>query len=268
MNTFRLGKHAGLHDLRGDSGGSGNSFAVADRSGGPTAVASPSRTSPRRRAGDVFAVIDRRKLERECFVRVIESMHRSLKMMAYGSVTEWKASGANQPSAILLNVGGRRVSEPSAGEEIKNLVDQADDAPVIVLAESEELAEMIAAVDNGACGYIPASVSADLVIEAARLTSAGGVFLPASSVLALREAIIQKDEHKTGVEEYFTSRQAAVADALRRGKANKTIAYELNMCESTVKVHIRTIMKKLHATNRTQAAYKLNSLFPATSGAE
>ena len=52
-------------------------------------------------------------------------------------------------------------------------------------------------------------------------------------------------DRPTGIEELFTSRQAAVADALRRGKANKTIAYELNMCESTVKVHIRTIMKKL-----------------------
>jgi DNA-binding NarL/FixJ family response regulator len=39
------------------------------------------------------------------------------------------------------------------------------------------------------------------------------------------------------------------------------IAYELMMCESTVKVHVRHIMKKLGATNRTQVAYLTNSLF-------
>jgi DNA-binding NarL/FixJ family response regulator len=58
----------------------------------------------------------------------------------------------------------------------------------------------------------------------------------------------------------FTARQAAVADRLRRGKPNKLIAYELNMCESTVKVHIRNIMKKLRASNRTEAGYKLNAM--------
>jgi DNA-binding NarL/FixJ family response regulator len=43
--------------------------------------------------------------------------------------------------------------------------------------------------------------------------------------------------------------------------ANKLIAYELAMCESTVKVHIRNIMKKLNATNRTQVAYLTRGYF-------
>jgi DNA-binding NarL/FixJ family response regulator len=50
-------------------------------------------------------------------------------------------------------------------------------------------------------------------------------------------------------------------EALRKGKANKIIAYELQMRESTVKVHVRNIMKKLHATNRTEVAYIANRLF-------
>jgi DNA-binding NarL/FixJ family response regulator len=58
----------------------------------------------------------------------------------------------------------------------------------------------------------------------------------------------------------FTRRQVAVIDALRKGKANKIIAYELNMCESTVKVHVRNIMKKLNARNRTEVAYLANEL--------
>ncbi|WP_249676338.1 response regulator transcription factor [Acidocella sp. C78] len=43
---------------------------------------------------------------------------------------------------------------------------------------------------------------------------------------------------------------------LRRGKANKIIAYELGVSESTVKVHIKNIMRKIGATNRTEAVYK------------
>jgi DNA-binding NarL/FixJ family response regulator len=60
--------------------------------------------------------------------------------------------------------------------------------------------------------------------------------------------------------EFFTSRQAAVIEALRMGKPNKSIAYELNMCESTVKVHVRNIMKKLKAKNRTEVAFMANKL--------
>ncbi|RFC68296.1 LuxR C-terminal-related transcriptional regulator, partial [Mesorhizobium denitrificans] len=39
--------------------------------------------------------------------------------------------------------------------------------------------------------------------------------------------------------------------------------YELNLRESTVKVHIRNIMRKLKATNRTEVACKINEMFPA-----
>jgi DNA-binding NarL/FixJ family response regulator len=214
-----------------------------------------------------FAVIDSRKLERECFVRVIKASHEKISITAYSSVSEWsEASDPKASCVILLNIGGRRAAVRTVGAALEGLVAEAGETPVIVLSESEDLRDMIAAVDCGARGYIPASVGVDAIIEAARLTSAGGIFLPASSLLALRDAITKDADRPAGIEEHFTSRQAAVADALRRGKANKTIAYELNMCESTVKVHIRTIMKKLRASNRTQAAFKLNALFPRDQG--
>jgi len=54
--------------------------------------------------------------------------------------------------------------------------------------------------------------------------------------------------------------------ALRRGKANKVIAYELNMRESTVKVHVRNIMKKLKARNRTEVAFMANELMRSQNG--
>lgn len=59
----------------------------------------------------------------------------------------------------------------------------------------------------------------------------------------------------------LTERQTAVIEALRRGKANKIIAYELNMKESTVKVHVRNIMKKLNAKNRTEVAFLASEMF-------
>jgi DNA-binding NarL/FixJ family response regulator len=55
----------------------------------------------------------------------------------------------------------------------------------------------------------------------------------------------------------FTGREVALLTRLREGMQNKVIARELGITESTVKVHLRNIMTKLHASNRTQVAYML-----------
>ena len=65
---------------------------------------------------------------------------------------------------------------------------------------------------------------------------------------------------KAGGGGFFTERQAAVVEKLSQGKPNKIIAYELDMQESTVKVHIRNIMRKLKATNRTEVAFLYQSM--------
>lgn len=216
---------------------------------------------------ETLVLIDRRALERECFVRSIEMSHPRVSVAGFGSVEEWRetAVGMGDPAAILFNIGAREVSDPAVGEELVAVLDSVRPVPVIVIAESEDLRDMIAAIDCGARGYIPASIGFEFIVEAMRLTAAGGMFLPAASVLSLRDALRPKAEAApAGLDKQFTARQLDVVDALRRGKANKIIAFELDMSESTVKVHIRNIMKKLKATNRTEAAFKLNSLFAST----
>lgn len=212
---------------------------------------------------ETLVLIDRRALERECFVRSIEMSHPRVSVAGFGSVEEWRetAVGMGEPAAILFNIGSREVSDPVVGEELTAVLDGVRPVPVIVIAESEDLRDMIAAIDCGARGYIPASIGFEFIVEAMRLTAAGGMFLPAASVLSLRDALRPKTEAAPGLDKQFTARQLDVVNALRRGKANKIIAFELDMSESTVKVHIRNIMKKLKATNRTEAAFKLNSLF-------
>jgi DNA-binding NarL/FixJ family response regulator len=225
-------------------------------------TARPAAAEPQR--ADRLAVIDARNLARECFVSSMELSHPRLSVKGYQTIGDWKGDGGAEasPLAVLFNIGSRLVSEPAVAAELRQLVAEATPSPVVVLAESEDLREMIEAVDCGAGGYIPSSVRMDVVVEATRLTAAGGLFLPASSIASLRRTLGPRPAEAEGLGEQFTTRQAAVADALRRGKANKIIAYELNLSESTVKVHIRNIMKKLKATNRTEAAFKLNSMCP------
>jgi DNA-binding NarL/FixJ family response regulator len=131
------------------------------------------------------------------------------------------------------------------------------DCPAIILSENEHPDLVVAMLDKSVCGYVSTSLSIDVALHAINLARAGGVLVPACSLVATHAAPDPDPEApKTSV--LFTARQAAVVEALRHGKPNKIIAYELHIRENTVKVHVRTIMKKLHATNRTEVAYMAN----------
>jgi DNA-binding NarL/FixJ family response regulator len=240
----------------------GSPDAVGLNKFGLRSVSERRLTEARSRTDTLLVLIDGRTLDRECFVRCIQSSRPDVRVAGYRCVADWHTAKSAEPdaAAILFNIGSRSVSDPAVAPELARLVDEAGSIPVIILAESEDLREVLCAVDRGARGYIPASIGVDAIVEATRLTSHGGMFIPRASVLSIREGLSPKREMDCAVEAGFTARQTAVAKALLRGKANKIIAYELGMSESTVKVHIRNIMKKLKATNRTEAAFKLNSL--------
>lgn len=216
--------------------------------------------APRERS---LLIIDNRALDRQCLAQCISAMKMDMDVLAFATIDEWKRKRDEFPplAAILLNVGSRKIAEPLVAEEIKKLASEFD-APVIVLADTDDLSQIMKALEFGAKGYIPSSVSIDVCIEAIALSLAGGIFVPASSVFAMRQILETGSQAARPLDSMFTARQAEVVEALRRGKANKIIAYELNLRESTVKVHIRNIMKKVKATNRTEVAYKINDLFP------
>jgi len=102
-----------------------------------------------------------------------------------------------------------------------------------------------------------------LAIAAFRLIGAGGTFIPTD---ALHTATTKTDTgsefgHPSLPEELeLTLRELSVVDLMCEGKPNKVIAGRLNLQESTVKVHVRNILRKLNAANRTQAAFVAHRL--------
>jgi DNA-binding NarL/FixJ family response regulator len=208
-------------------------------------------------ASEYVLLIDPRALDRECLSRSLKGYDASMNIVTVGSFEEWqKRRMQNEPAAILFMIGSKKVTDAGIAEAISSLSEKFE-APVIVGAESDDLHQLMKALECGASGYIPASVGINVAAEAIALARVGGVFVPASSILAAKEMISPAGGGIHPADSLFTPREVAVAEALRRGKANKIIAYEMNLCESTVKVHIRNIMKKLNATNRTEVAYKI-----------
>lgn len=131
--------------------------------------------------------------------------------------------------------------------------------PIIVVSAHEESAVMRRAIAHGASGYIPKSVSIDVIVDAVLAVLDGDVWLPESaghmnSALPPGEA-----EIATRIAE-LTPQQFRVLSMIAEGLLNKQIAYEINVSEATVKAHMTAIMRKLGVGNRTQVALLANHL--------
>lgn len=204
-----------------------------------------------------IALIENRLLVRDCISRTLKD-YSKFRVISLPSVEKWIEAGEEVAASLILwFISG--LNESQIQQDIALLTKHHKAIPIILVSDADDLDRVIYALNEGARGYLPTSVSLEVAIEAIHLVNAGGTYVPASSLVAAhRSAQDPGAPKKLGM---FTARQAAVVEALRKGKANKIIAYELNMRESTVKVHVRSIMKKLKAKNRTEVAFLTNNLF-------
>lgn len=210
-------------------------------------------------------IVNSRPLDRECLAQALIRHNLRMKVLDLRSVEEWRECQDQYPplGAVLFDLGNRKVTEPEETNKIVKLAAELSKVPVVILGDTDDLVQILKALECGARGYIPTSVDVGVCAEALELAVVGGVFIPASCILAVKHLINTGPSEARELIEVFTPRQADVVRALRKGKPNKIIAYELQLRESTVKVHIRNIMKKLKATNRTEVVYKINHIYPA-----
>lgn len=204
------------------------------------------------------AIIDRRALGRETLMQALPSANSRFRARTFVDIGEWELSPDRSDTSVILLECGAVSQDRALGDELRTLVADHPDIPVVVMGESEDPRHIAEILEQGARGYIPTSVSLSVAIGALSLALAGGIFVPAS---ALQNAGRERPEREPSVHGRLglSERQAVVADAVALGKPNKIIAYELDLSESTVKVHLRTIMKKLKARNRTEVAFMLHA---------
>jgi DNA-binding NarL/FixJ family response regulator len=206
-------------------------------------------------------VIDRRVLIRDCLVRCLKDSKRNDVILSFSTVEEWLKGGAHAAQGAVIVLCTAERTEAEVDRDVALLAQAGTDVSIVILSDREDADIVLDALDKGARGYVTTSMTFDVAVQAIRLVQAGGTFVPARSLIASRDSIgkllAAPEKPRSGL---FTPRQMTVVEALRQGKANKIIAYELNMCESTVKVHVRNIMKKLHAKNRTEVAFLMNGI--------
>jgi len=209
-------------------------------------------------ADGFIAVIENRTFIRECLRRSVQSAF-SLPVLTYSTAIELEQPHfLTSPKLIIFS--WVEENKEASTNALKVLSELAPRTPVIVLAYNHDPELARTAISHGAKGYIPVTMGFEITIEAVRFVLAGGTYAPMDCLLARGGRGDAPAQPPTSG--LVTARELAIVRAIQQGKSNKVIAYELNMCESTVKVHVRRIMKKLNAKNRTEVA--INALVAAS----
>ena len=105
------------------------------------------------------------------------------------------------------------------------------------------------ALASGAAGFVPKTLSAKSLLNAVRFMAMGEQYAPIDFMTAEDEA-----EAPNPLAEKLSRRELQVLEGLSKGKSNKEIARDLDLQEPTIKLHVKTLYRKIGAGNRTQAA--------------
>lgn len=131
-------------------------------------------------------------------------------------------------------------------EGLKRVLDAQISAGVAILSGQAPQAVAQEAIELGAVGFLPKTMTAQSLVNATRFMASGETFYPHTHM----------SEHaaENPIAQQLSRRESEVLNGLCRGLANKEIARELDLQEVTIKLHVRTLCKKLEAKNRTHAA--------------
>jgi DNA-binding NarL/FixJ family response regulator len=224
-----------------------------------------SRLTSVRKTAISMAVIDEKSFTRECIIRCLQALDDRFNIAAFATCDEClqKLEGND---LVLYHVHEDILRLDVNNHKILSLKRLFNMVPVIIMSDIENPDYLIDILENGARGFIPTeNTTPEQIIEIIEFVKAGGIFVPVSS-LSLRRSNRQAATARSVLRSQFSPSEMAVLDRLKLGKANKIIAHELGLSESTVKVHIGRIMKKLKVTNRTQVVSRAYAL--ATGGSQ
>ncbi len=145
-------------------------------------------------------------------------------------------------------------------EGLRQMLKLKPNVPVVILSGSTRQRDIVGAIELGAKGFIPKTISGKAMLNALHMILAGETYVP-SAVLQAAAAENGDDAlagglgggAKDGPAHRLTPRQQQVLDLLVRGHTNKRIALELDLKEITVKIHLQGVFRKFGVSNRTQA---------------
>ena len=142
----------------------------------------------------------------------------------------------NMPGMAGLN-GLKRAMEASGG------------SPVALMSGIASRSVAEEALASGAAGFVPKTLAAKTLVNAVRFMAMGEKYAPIDFMTAEDPTVAPNP-----LAQKLSRRELQVLEGLSKGKSNKEIARDLDLQEPTIKLHVKTLYRKIGAANRTQAA--------------
>ncbi|MDF1740594.1 MAG: response regulator transcription factor [Verrucomicrobiales bacterium] len=143
----------------------------------------------------------------------------------------------HKPNVIILDLRLRDMSGIEVAAELKGF-------RILMLSSFMQEEDVRRAFEAGILGYMSKDKNSDELLKAIREVGAGRQYLPPEISL-----LLAKSEWSA----HLTDRELEILQWIARGKANKEIGTELTLSENTVKNHVKSILSKLNAKDRTHA---------------
>ena len=162
------------------------------------------------------------------------------------------------PDVVLLDM---RMPQMSGIEVLRRLREDHPQMPIALLTTSQDEQDVLNSLQYGANGYLLKDMEPDELIAALREIVAGGTVVSKELTAVLARAAVRQDENDQAPAEAdddsfaeLTPREREILCHLAEGESNKVIARDLGISDGTVKLHVKSILRKLQVHSRVEAA--------------
>lgn len=157
-----------------------------------------------------------------------------------------------RPDVVLLDLD---MPVMNGREALAQILSSRPGQTVVMLTVSEEGEDLTECMRLGARGFLLKNINAEFLIESIKKAAEGdNVFSPEMTARLVQSLINPGTPAVAGALDSLTQRELEILGHLAAGRSNKVIARKLDLAESTIKVHVQNILRKLELTSRVQAA--------------
>jgi two-component system nitrate/nitrite response regulator NarL len=155
------------------------------------------------------------------------------------------------PDLVLLDMN---MDDMDGVQTLKAMREAGVESKIIMLTVSNDENDLVAAMRQGANGYLLKDMEPEEILEELDKAISGQVAL-SENLTNLLVTAMQHDNQNPSLEEAsLTDRERQILVLIAKGKNNKTIGRELGITDGTVKVHVKHLLQKLNLSSRLEAA--------------
>ena len=188
-------------------------------------------------------------------VRALLQRHEGFEVVgeAADSLEGVRRARELHPDVVLLDLHMPGISGKDA---VKLFLEEAPGIHVIMLTVSEAADDLVDTLRAGASGYLLKNIETDVLLDSIRRAVSGDSVVSAEMTTKLVKGLRASSASATDGDEKesLSPREREILGYVAKGASNKEIARTLDLAESTVKIHVQHILRKLKLSSRVQAA--------------